>query len=126
MRKCNKENMTKLVEELETGNRNQANGVLRDDIGYCCLGVACDISGVGEWKYDGMSYIYVTDKHWSIGSLTTAVMNWLGIDTEDPYANMLIVEGAGATYASDLNDGGKSFAEIAKAIRETYLEGNDQ
>ena len=48
--------MTKLTEAqeewlvaLESGEYKQGRGRLRDDNGFCCLGVACDLSGLGEW-----------------------------------------------------------------------------
>ena len=36
-----------LIEELP--KRKKAKGQLRDGNAMCCLGVACDISGVGDW-----------------------------------------------------------------------------
>lgn len=55
----NKENMKKWVDALRSGDYKQASGTLRrigydgDNVvvkGMCCLGVACDVSGLGEWK----------------------------------------------------------------------------
>ena len=34
---------------LESGEYKQTRDLLRDDNGFCCLGVACDLSGLGEW-----------------------------------------------------------------------------
>ena len=40
----------KLVEALRSGKYKQEKGALhRDELGYCCLGVACEISGLGTW-----------------------------------------------------------------------------
>lgn len=45
----NKENIRKWVEALRSGKFQQTNGALRDLDGYCCLGVACEVSGLGYW-----------------------------------------------------------------------------
>ena len=39
----------KWINALRGGEYRQARGELRDHVGYCCLGVLCDISGAGEW-----------------------------------------------------------------------------
>ena len=40
----------KWLAALRSGEYEQATGELRDAVGFCCLGVACDISGVGKWE----------------------------------------------------------------------------
>jgi hypothetical protein len=47
------ERIDKWVEALESGRYKQGTGRLRDRDCYCCLGVLCDISGVGEWNSTG-------------------------------------------------------------------------
>lgn len=42
------------VAALRSGEYRQTRGELRDAAGFCCLGVACDISGTGKW--DGPYY----------------------------------------------------------------------
>jgi len=39
----------KWINALRGGEYKQTRGELRDHLGYCCLGVLCDISGVGKW-----------------------------------------------------------------------------
>jgi hypothetical protein len=39
----------KWIAALRSGKYKQTVSRLRDNFGYCCLGVACDISGMGEW-----------------------------------------------------------------------------
>ena len=54
------------VQALESGEYEQTESYLRTDTegvnGYCCLGVACEISGIGTWStepiWEGESYIY--------------------------------------------------------------------
>lgn len=40
----------KWLEALRSGRYRQTRDKLRDKVGFCCLGVACDISGKGTWK----------------------------------------------------------------------------
>ena len=40
----------KWLEALRSGRYPQTREKLRDKVGFCCLGVACDISGKGTWK----------------------------------------------------------------------------
>lgn len=61
--KQQKENRKKLVEALRSGTYSQTKGALRDNVGFCCLGVACDIAlknGLQEqeweWKYSEYSH----------------------------------------------------------------------
>lgn len=37
---------------LESGNYLQTNGTLHKDGGYCCLGLACEVSNLAGWEYD--------------------------------------------------------------------------
>lgn len=59
----NQEIALRWAEALESGDYAQGYGALRvnryDDgsfepvgVGYCCLGVLCDVSGLGEWNED--------------------------------------------------------------------------
>ena len=40
----------KWLEALRSGRYPQTRDRLRGKFGFCCLGVACDISGKGTWK----------------------------------------------------------------------------
>jgi len=124
----NKEAFEIWVEALESGEFSKTTGVLHDEYGYCCLGVACvkaiengvELYVEGEredgWSYDGEG-----------GSLPPKVMDWLGVDECDPMLRINLgnpdfpeVEEA---HASDVNDNfGYDFPRIAAAIRRTYLE----
>lgn len=49
----NPEVKTRWIEALRSGRYKQTRGQLRDDEGFCCLGVLCDISGLGKWDQNG-------------------------------------------------------------------------
>ena len=106
---------------LESGEYKQTRDLLRDDNGFCCLGVACDLSGLGTWtpvlRRD--EHVFATeDRERSTTGLLPAVREWLSIASD----------GEGAL--ADMNDDGKTFAEIAKWIRENadevFTQGDDE
>lgn len=120
----NKEVKAKWIEALCSGKYKQTEGQLRDNGGFCCLGVLCDISGLDEWKTLGGNKldIYMGES----GELPSAVTEWAGFrddgdgddvldDGYDPYISALDVSLAG------LNDEGRDFESIAKIIEE-YIE----
>lgn len=100
---------------LESGKYRQTKQVLRSNAFHCCLGVACDISGIGKWDDD---FDYITSSQAGSQVLPQEVMEWLGVENRDPYVNV-----NGYSFPlTDLNDSqGYSFPEIAAAIRRTYL-----
>jgi hypothetical protein len=115
--KPNKRNLHKWAKALESGEYQQTTSTLRDENGYCCLGVACEVAlkngvkmhvemGEDSWRYD-------TEE----ASLPKAVQEWLGVDNSDPLLNF-DGEEITAISANDLVD--KNFTEIARAIRRTY------
>ena len=53
-----KEIKDKWVAALRSGEYQQAYGRLRDDNSFCCLGVLCDISGLGKWVNESGSWHY--------------------------------------------------------------------
>lgn len=128
---CNRDNMTVLVEALESGDYQQGHGQLKttntdrhgQSVDYCCLGVACDKSGKGHW--DSADY-YVTPDGTSDAFMPPEVQDWLGVDERD-----LVVTGADGTgevlTASSLNDHDGpdpwDFPKIAARLREVYLTG---
>lgn len=91
------------IKALEGGEYLQATGALRLEGRFCCLGVLCDISNLGQWEgVDGQwpqSYLEVDDY------LPGQVANWAGLG------------GCIELDLAKLNDDGKSFKEIADYIR---------
>lgn len=109
----------KLVEALRSGKYKQGRRKLRvNETQFCCLGVACDISGVGEWEEIGTDkgYFYRTsdDKgsRRGYGTLPLPVIAKLGWSTDNgkfglPYYSYCL---------TDLNDNGFTFDQIADII----------
>lgn len=116
-----KEHRRLWVEALRSGKYQQTTGALHDNTGgFCCLGVACDISGLGEWN---PTYIeeYRTPDFRHEGTLETDVRNWLGLRGEEGEIGG-DDETPPSTSLASLNDNGSSFAEIADII-EAEPEG---
>jgi hypothetical protein len=133
---CNRENMTRLVEALESGCYKQGRYVLRrPDDTYCCLGVACDLSFTGRWMRDADSYSwnYVTEEGYNDCVMPKPVIEWLGLPTTavsdgDIDSSALYLPSTAhphsadePSYGTSLNDNGSTFEEIAAAIRKDYL-----
>jgi hypothetical protein len=95
------------VAALRSGEYQQADGCLRTaDRRYCCLGVLCEISGDGAWEEDGTVSYYNVAGQPSNSHLPSEMNRKCGITT-----------GQEAELVR-LNDGGKSFGEIADHIEE--------
>lgn len=128
----NPEVKAKWLAALRSGDYAQAKGSLKDDlyedennpteatsVGYCCLGVLCELArqegGVltsisksfsGIYNYDGES-----------GLLPFSVQQWSGLNDSSPeYQN----EDGEYIWLTDLNDNGKTFAELADIIEEKF------
>ena len=104
------ENAKRWVEELRSGRFEQTQHALRRDDAFCCLGVACEISGVGTWSGD----LYTVGGRAEANYLPKAVQSWLGLISQTGEG---VADCDGYITLTELNDnGGKSFAEIADAI----------
>jgi hypothetical protein len=98
-----------LVAALRSGKYTQTIGQLRNGNAFCCLGVACDISKLGEWN--GNSYFNEEDV------LPNEVADYFGFHN----SNGGVIDHNTESCLSELNDHGHSFAEIADFI-EANLE----
>ena len=99
------------LKALRSRKYSQAREVLNDGEAFCCLGVACDISGLGEW--DGaLDYVIKTDSRFdeeSSTDLSPTMQKWLGIS------------GVAQTHAINLNDRTKfSFKQIADHFEKRW------
>lgn len=106
--KPNKANIRKWVKALRSGKYKQAKKKLRDGDRFCCLGVACDISGLADWE--GETYLGEDL------SLPIGVMEWLGVDQNE------VTLPKKYRYATVANDKGKRFSTIANLIEKEYLK----
>ena len=101
------------IAALRSGEYQQTRGRLRNNGGYCCMGVLCDLhakeSG-GLWtgsQEDGWAYRFEGVV------LPSVVADWAGIAGLNP-----MVDGAALGYR---NDNGGTFDEIADLI-EAFIQ----
>lgn len=103
MKKMNPEWKEKWIKALRSGEYEQGRNRLRRDGKYCCLGVLCDISGMGKWEEN----------------------TYMGSESVLPYE---LAEKMGITQWGDLsfgitlthlNDTGRSFGDIADTIERS-------
>ena len=106
------------VKALRSGDYQQAQGTLRKGDSFCCLGVACDISGVDEWRKvetnDGTFYYEYLVGNWQ--SLAVEIADYYGM--RDGFGGFWIDPGNKISSLSTLNDRGLSFDEIANIIEK--------
>lgn len=88
----------KWIEALRSGEYKQTQHKLKDNIGFCCLGVLCDLQGA---DFDAIEMRFGTL------SLSTNPSEYIGDLGEH------------SSKLSMMNDDGKSFTEIAD-----YIEAN--
>lgn len=137
----NEENIAKLIAALRSNEYDQATQALRSDDQFCCLGVACDISGLGTWKkaegavLKDRQYRYVVrDENGEIDSahavMPDAVARWLGIDTTGELVLPVEITNNGIHWdteewnyptspdisLTELNDSGMTFSQIADIL----------
>ena len=105
-----KQHRRELVKALRYGGYKQAQHSLRSGDSFCCLGVACDISGLGEWHHKSHKEIKYLN---AFGILPKAVMEYYGFVASngkiDSRYNRSLVH---------LNDKGTSFKKIANIIEK--------
>jgi hypothetical protein len=115
----------KWVKALRSGEYKQGMGTLKREDKYCCLGVLCDLHAkeTGKTWYQQHSYAFtrkiVSRKIVSLyeGAVTevpNSVAEWAGFSELDPKMDPKI----GLRHATQLNDNGYSFEQIADLIEE--------
>jgi len=107
----------KWVKALRSGKYKQTKHSLKDDNGYCCLGVLCEISGMGEFKkreelLKNKFYQYITETETDGVVLPALVMSWSGIQSVDGDFR--------DENLTAMNDCGFSFKKIADIIEKNY------
>lgn len=104
----NKEVKERWVTALRSGEYRQTKEKLRDDKGFCCLGVLCDLYSKEYWKpflgEDRFSFLGET------GVLPEIVYIWASLNNKNPSANYISI--------AEINDNGDSFKEIADLIEK--------
>lgn len=124
------------LEALRSGKYQQTHARLKKPDGYCCLGVLCDISGVGSWVPRDTCFEYEVGAHGgATADLPHEVCTFAGLDRLVPvvripeyHALMKVIPERYREFASkggvdlaSLNDAGVSFADIADII-EQFVE----
>lgn len=98
----------KWLDALRSGKYRQTKKELRSRSGgYCCLGVLCDVSGMGYWN---SKYEYLSEGDGRDKQLPWPVFNAIGID---PLQQDELIR---------MNDSGKRFPAIAKRLEEMFDE----
>ncbi len=116
-------NANKWVAALRSGEYKQTKKHLTDDMGHCCLGVACELyikdGGALIKTPDGRPggiVAYGTPGHTTnTARLPDSVMKWLGLKSDTGIAED---PGLPNIQLSSLNDHGSSFREIADVIEK--------
>ncbi len=90
------------IAALESGEYKQAQGRLRTNEGYCCLGVLCDVA-----KRQGVIRAYSAGGDY----LPQSVKRWVGLNS------VMGSYGSIGSLTLDNDVRGKSFTEIAAIIR---------
>lgn len=118
----------KWVEALKSDKYNQTKGCLKNNEGYCCLGVYADLCGVSWHREpnDELYYFHNPDNDYRSSHiddfLNSSMTKQLGLlDSEGSMAHGKSIETDDNVYYSlaELNDSGKfSFTDIAKLIED--------
>lgn len=119
-------NRAKLVAALRSGEYEQGQNYLSeptpDGALHCCLGVACDISGLGTWDEDTGSIYIIPDPEGEANDthLPDAVRQWLGFANEsgDLHNPIRFEDHYCIGTLIDANDSGMSFDDIATLIED--------
>ncbi len=113
-----KEHRKLWVEALRSGKYQQTDSFLFAGRGFCCLGVACDVSGLGTWeKIHGFDYhAYVVGSDRSDNDLPNAVRRWLGLTSPEGLYHEGGERGRGSCLSAQNDNYGATFSEIADII----------
>jgi hypothetical protein len=107
------DNMKLVLKALRSGEYKQTTEALQDENGYCCLGVMCAVYG-GETGVE-LEPNHCGEIYGSNLADQAGVQEWVGLKSiygESRYNDSL----------TDMNDGGKTFSQIADFI-ESEPEG---
>ena len=127
---------TDWIEALESGRYSQTHTRLRDEDGFCCLGLACDRYDAHEWhEINPGEWAFVDPAEEDLRATeelphrvqdrlemwsSTGQFSLLRIPADDPdFVRIRDRSGsnAGDCNLAQLNDGGWTFAEIAALVR---------
>ena len=110
------------IEALRSKQYEQTTAYLRTELGFCCLGVLCDLYAKEhddvDWDDAGdVDYEFLNE----IQTLPKEVEIWAGLSHADPYYVIADEETKERNiYLSCLNDQGSTFEESAQLIDENF------
>lgn len=113
---------TRFLAALRSGEYKQAEGHLRTENGFCCLGVMCDVFDSTRWleqEKDNeqiFSYKPLEGTYNTINYLPAHVAREFGLYGDNPD----IYIGNEYKQAAIFNDNGKSFAAIADGFEKLF------
>ena len=113
------EKAMQLADALESREYGQIKGMLKSNAGYCCLGVACELSHVGEFM--NSRYLCPGDSSWS--SLPEGVMAYYGFYHREGIrrdGDDIVIGGKKYDSLINANDNGCTFTQIGQYIRENW------
>lgn len=103
-------NQQKWVDALRSGDYKQTNGRLRDNNGFCCLGVGCEI-------FDVRKECFMPEEIWKYGNENSVEVAPIElINALSLHDNIGTIHGPFPNDLANLNDNGFTFAEIADFI----------
>jgi hypothetical protein len=120
-----KERADELVAALRSGKYPQSRLRLRKTDGFCCLGVACEISKKGEWTkdQDGWFVYMAADHDFSSAQLPRAVRDYFGFNgVNGEFFDFIVLhnDGERAESLASLNDRDWNFDDIATFIEQNW------
>jgi hypothetical protein len=118
----NKERLSLGTAALRSGEYPQASGCLRQDSGYCCLGVLTEVAianglSLKSFRTVGDNGHWVYGSFGETGALTSEVREWYGFADSNP---KLRHNGTETTAIGANDELRKDFAWIADAFDDTY------
>ena len=114
-----KKHRVDLVDALRSGNYIQAKSSLKVKDNFCCLGVACDISELSDWKkgfYEEKLYYHYYGEN---SELPEEVREYFGFINN---CGEFINENGEKRNLAKLNDDGMTFSQIANIIESEPKE----
>ena len=101
----NRNRVIELVSALRSGKYTQIRGVMKRDSGYCALGLACEVSGVGKWgdKKVLLGYPYIVNGEENEAALPLEVKDHYGfcVKEECRMAEMNDLESLSFSHIAD-------------------------
>jgi hypothetical protein len=113
-----KDKLREWVKALRSGTYTQGKELLRtSDGGYCCLGVLCELSALGQWEQDrygdGFSFAKLADKTERREDILPA---WVA--REFGFVNADGTVECDPWELAQMNDEGSTFEELADVIEK--------